>query len=375
MPNAAANDAVSAEEATTIDNVTASRASMVSTQDAGPPIVVRRLRSSSPSRHGIHVRGDAQVQVSDSLIRVSAESGGGGLWAETAGGSPSIVARHVTVVGTGDPVVAGRGAYANAYDPGETATVDVRDSIFHALSTDLDVGSSSGGVARIAIDHSNFDQAKVADTSVGDAQVVAGVANVLFNPGFVDGAASDFRLRPDSPLIDRGFPGEGSTADLDGQPRPNDGNGDGVAVRDIGAFEYQRPASPPPPPPADTSAPLFRILSKGLKLDRRRRVAVVLRGPANETAASSASLGLRSARRIGSGNAQSRRRIALGRKRFSLRPSARTVVRVKLSRKNARRVRAMKRLRVVLSVTARDAAGNSRTARKTVSLRAVRTRR
>jgi hypothetical protein len=56
-------------------------------------------------------------------------------------------------------------------------------------------------------------------------------------------------------------------------------------------------------------------------------------------------------------------------------PSARTVVRVKLSRKNLRRVRALRRLRVMLAVTARDAAGNSRTARKKVALRALRTRR
>jgi hypothetical protein len=68
-----------------------------------------------------------------------------------------------------------------------------------------------------------------------------------------------------------------------------------------------------------------------------------------------------------------RGRRALGRKSFSLRPSARTVVILKLTRKRARRVRRLGKLRVILSVTARDGAGNARTVRKRVMLRALRT--
>ncbi len=368
-----ANYAIRAEESTLIEDVSAAGDAMVRALDPGPPVVVRRLRSSSRSTIGVTVSGAGSVEVSDSLIRLSGGTSGAGLMAETnSGGSPSIVARHMTIVGTSDPTAAGVGASAGGFNAGRTATVDVRDSIFHGLSTDLEVEGLAGGAARILIDHSKYDPARVADTSPGDAQVVAGASNLLVNPGFVD-AAANFRLRSDSALIDRGFPGAGSTADLDGSPRPNDGNGDGVAVRDIGAFEFQRSSAPPPA--TDTSAPLFRVLSKALKLDRRGRVAVVLRGPANETAASSGSVGLRSVRRLRASAAPRARRIALGRKSFSLMPSARTVVRMKLSRKNVRRVRSLRRLRVVLAVTARDAAGNSRTARKTVSLRAARTRR
>jgi hypothetical protein len=373
VPNSNANVAIRAEDATLIENVSAAGNRMVSASDAGPPAVVRRLRSSGPSETGVRASGAGQVQVSDALIRLSGGTSGAGLAAESnSGGSPSLTARHVTVVGTGALVDAGVGAYSGALSPGQPATVDIRDSLFHALSTDLEV-ESLGAAARITVDYSNYNPARVSDVSGGDAQVVAGASNLLANPSFVDAAALDFRLRADSALIDRGVPGAGSTADLDGAPRPSDGNGDGVAVRDIGAFEFQRASAPPPT--ADTSAPLIVILSKALKLDRRRRVAVVLRGPANETAASSGSLGLRTVRRLRASAAPRRKRLALGRKSFSLMPSARKVVRVKLSRKNARRVRARRRLRVVLTVTARDAAGNSRTARKTVSLRAAPTRR
>lgn len=352
-----ANDALKAEENTLIENVSAAGDNMLDARDPGPPVVVRRLRSSNPSAVGVTVSGMASVQISDSLIRLSGGPSGGGLVTDNSfGGNPSIIARHLSVIGTGSPTEAGTGVDVGGFSPGETSTVDIRDSIFHALSTDLRVEAGAGANARIPIDHSNYDPAKVSATGAGSAQVVPGASNVLVNPGFVDGAAADFRLRADSPLVDRGFPGAGSTSDLDGQPRPNDGNGDGTAVRDIGAFEYQRAGSPPPPP-VDTSAPLFRILSKRLKLSRRGRVAVVLRGPSNETAASRASVGLRRGRR-------------LGRKSISLRPSARTTVRVKLSRRNARRVRRAQKLRVALTVTARDTAGNARTVRKRVTLRA-----
>jgi hypothetical protein len=58
------------------------------------------------------------------------------------------------------------------------------------------------------------------------------------DPRFVSG---ELRLRGDSPLIDIGdpFPSPGRTEDLDGNERIRDGNGDGVARLDLGAFEYQ----------------------------------------------------------------------------------------------------------------------------------------
>lgn len=352
-----ANKAIGAEDGALIENVAAAGDTMVDARDAGDAVVIRRLRSPTPSHTGIIALGAGSVNVSDALIRLNGGSTGGGLLAEaTSGSDPSLVARHVTVVGTGDTVNAGRGAYASGFNSGENATVDIRDSIFHALSIDLEVEAFSGAVARIPISYSDYNPAKVVDTSPGDAAVVAGAGNLFANPNFVDGAAADFRLRADSPLIDRGSPGVGPTSDLDGRTRPNDGNGDGVAVRDMGAFEYQRPASPPAV--ADTSAPLFRILSKRLRLTRRGRVAVVLRGPSNETAASGGSVGLR------------RKGRRLGRKSLSLRPSSRAVVQVKLSRRSARRVRRAQRVRVMLVVTARDSAGNARTVRKRVTLRA-----
>lgn len=365
VPNS--SSAITAEANTLIEDVPATGGTMIRTFGSGPPVVVRRLRSSGPSSYGIFA--EAGVNVSDSLIRLFNANSIGLLSISSPGQGVVITANHVTVIGTGG-LLFGDGIGASASANGAPAVVEVRDSLFHGLRADLQVFSTSAGAARVFISHSNFDPMKVDDSGSGDAEIIAGAGNLLADPGFVNSAAADYRLRPDSPLVDRGFPGEGSTTDVDGQPRPADGNGDGTAVRDIGAFEYQRPppstpTQTPAPAEADTSAPLFRILSKRLKLDRRGRVAVGLRGPDNETAVSSGSLGLRSVRG----------RRVLGRKSFSLQPSARTVIRVKLSPKKARRVRRVKKLRVVLSITARDSAGNTRTVRKRVTLRAPSKRR
>ncbi|MGD8453230.1 MAG: right-handed parallel beta-helix repeat-containing protein [Phycisphaerae bacterium] len=72
----------------------------------------------------------------------------------------------------------------------------------------------------------------------------AGEGNIDEDPLFVDPANGDFHLSGDSPCIDAGdpgfVPGEGET-DIDGQSRVWDGDGDGVAVVDMGADEFGAP--------------------------------------------------------------------------------------------------------------------------------------
>jgi hypothetical protein len=64
--------------------------------------------------------------------------------------------------------------------------------------------------------------------------------NIGVDPGFEGGG--DYHLGSSSPCRDRGV-APGPAADLEGLPRPIDGNADGSAVTDIGAHEYLHPTA------------------------------------------------------------------------------------------------------------------------------------
>ncbi len=72
----------------------------------------------------------------------------------------------------------------------------------------------------------------------GPLQFTKGSHSVIANPAFTNPSGGDFHLRSGSPAIDRGVD-VGYSQDFDGAGVPTDGNGDGAATPDFGAFEYQ----------------------------------------------------------------------------------------------------------------------------------------
>jgi hypothetical protein len=87
------------------------------------------------------------------------------------------------------------------------------------------------------IDYSAIDDAK--NDPCPGPHTICGIS-----PGLVDEGIDtfDFHLAEDSPAIDAGSDDVAPSVDVDGNPRPLDGDSDGLAVVDVGAAEFTLPS-------------------------------------------------------------------------------------------------------------------------------------
>jgi hypothetical protein len=186
---------------------------------------VAALRGNAALRSAT-VRGDRGVDAADgtpSLESVLLDlSAGPGLRVRCG---TTLQARHVTLLGRPDAAVTTLCA---------SSTARVRDSILWGPP-----GTGFAGPGAVVTDHSDYRAVAGHGPGAGDREV---------EPGFAPGSA---RLAAGSPLIDAASP-EALAAtewpeDRAGLPRIADGDGNGAAARDLGAFEL---ALPPVPLPA-----------------------------------------------------------------------------------------------------------------------------
>lgn len=214
-------------------------------------IAVRRTRIAATA-----VGAEAQAGRLDlDSVLVDMRQGGTGLnvvnW-NSYDGALGIVGRHVTVAGDGTAASTGFRVIAN------TSTEMASGKLEHSIVTGFGhpvVRQASAGSAILTLHYSSAGVPLAGDdANTGTGTGVWGLAHSLAPaPEFVDPAHADFRLAPGSALIDAGRAsaleaGE-SPLDLGGLARIADGNGDGTAQRDPGAFEQ-----PVPVPPAETPA-------------------------------------------------------------------------------------------------------------------------
>jgi hypothetical protein len=154
----------------------------------------------------------------------------------------------------------------------QTSTINLTNSVVRGPQTSLAASTSpgmAGSTATVNVSWSDYTTTNVVSGPNGaTAAVNIGPGNVLdVDPGFV--SATDFHLQETSPLVDAGNPTPGGPAtDRDGLARVVDGDGNGSAVRDMGAYELQDVTAPDtaitsgPMGTTSDATPIFAFISE-----------------------------------------------------------------------------------------------------------------
>lgn len=311
---------------------------------------------------------DSRLELSDAVLDTSVVPSGEytsavGVYNGQVETSIQLGLDRVTMVGNGAPT----GTAIEAYGQGGPfpTVLEARHVVVAGFARTLLLGRFGGDV-RAVIDYSNVDLGPgrvVEEGTEGTASTVFGPGNRAGSPLFGNPASGDYRLLPGSPAIDVGGPDliPGGATDLAGDPRPTDGDGDGVALADAGAYEAPRMAL------VDRTATV-EILGKRLRLDRSGAARLRLRCPSDEASPPCAgSLLLQTVGRVPFGG--KRRQVVLARGRFSIGAGRVASIELKLKPGKSTLVReepAARRVQALASV--HDAAGNTAAPQKGMKL-------
>lgn len=171
-----------------------------------------------------------------------------GLYASAASTSTALNANHLTILDSGGSYPALEVKKFGS-DAGN-AVLSVANSILRGFPSGYKAETTIGpGIGLVSI------KARYSNLPPNGSSVNG---NIDFSTGNIDAdplLGADLSLPAGSPSIDAGDPAAGLVTDFAGAPRPVDGDGNGSAIRDQGASEYQ-----PPAPTQGQALPLAQVL-------------------------------------------------------------------------------------------------------------------
>ena len=220
---------------------------------------------------GLYVTGSSTLVVDDSQFEENISNDGGAIRMEGTGTftitRSRFIANDAGSVGGAMTNAGSAGEIVNCLFVGNTSLNGIAGALYSASSSAAAVRHStfvansalngfggaihSDGPSPLLVDHTivwvNLPDGVSAPNStmitlrfsVADWFLGPGCFNA--NPQLVDPANGDLRLRPTSPCIDRGnntIVPVAVTTDFEGNPRIVDGDGDAVAITDMGAYEF-----------------------------------------------------------------------------------------------------------------------------------------
>jgi len=227
-----------------------------------------KIEGSSVTGTEFGVRALANVTTVRSTAIHLIGGNGTGIRADTQTASTTLNADGVTVTAPPLPDVVGVSA-TTALAPAQSARVKLTNSILRGGGKPLFAQSTGTGEAIVAASYSDYDPGFDTSSGPNASLAEANVSNVG-DAGFVAWDYANYRLLPTSKLVDAGDPATAQGVDLDGNPLVADGDGDGNARRDMGAFELPSAGpggggpgggGPVSTEPADTLAPVIRGFS------------------------------------------------------------------------------------------------------------------
>jgi parallel beta-helix repeat protein/predicted outer membrane repeat protein len=178
------------------------------TYSSSSPVITHCMMSENSAGNGggIYCTSSSSPEVTNCLLaRNAASSTGGGVYSYNS--SPAMT--NCTLAGNSASPSNGGGAYVYSGSPTITNCILWSDS----------PGEISGNGSALV----TYCDVRGGYTDTGD---------ISDSPSFVDPAAGNYRLRPDSPCIDKGTGSNAPATDIDGSPRPRG------TENDIGAYEY-----------------------------------------------------------------------------------------------------------------------------------------
>jgi parallel beta-helix repeat protein len=234
------NSTVVIRRNTITNNVTFASGGGISLFAAGTPTIERNIISGNRALEGggIWIVNQSDATIAGNLIAGNhASSGGGVYWLVPSGArGPRLV--NNTIAANDSP--SGSGVFADGFDV--TAVLYNNNIVAAAGQTAVFCGSSNDLHVPVFSFNNVFSATGAAYGGICTDQTGL-VGNMSADPLFLDAAANDFRLRGASPAIDAAEDRAPSLppVDLDGRPRAIDGNRDGLATVDIGAYEALAP--------------------------------------------------------------------------------------------------------------------------------------